>query len=115
VGIELRNDLGEWYRFGYDSGGNRFYSDRTGSGDFTFSEQFAGVHRAERISASRTLRLHLFVDAASIEAFADDGANVLTDTFFPTRPFNAMGLYSVHQPVHLQQGEVHVLDSIWTQ
>jgi len=115
VGIELRNDLGEWYRFGYDSGGNRFYSDRTASGDFAFSEQFAGVHRAERISASPTLRLHLFVDAASIEAFADGGANVLTDTFFPTRPFNAMGIYSVHQPLHLQQGEVHALDSIWTQ
>jgi len=61
------------------------------------------------------LRLHLFVDAASIEAFADGGANVLTDTFFPARPFNAMGIYPVHQPVHLRRGEIHALESIWAQ
>jgi len=113
LGVELRNEAGEWYRFGYDGAGNRFYSDRTASGDFSFSEKFPGIHRAARIANESTLRLHLFVDAASIEVFADGGGNVLTDTFFPTREFNAISVYAVSQPVSLRAGEFHSLESIW--
>jgi sucrose-6-phosphate hydrolase SacC (GH32 family) len=112
-GIELSNELGERYRFGYEGAGNRFYSDRTASGDFAFSEKFAGVHRATRLSPDRQLTLHLFIDAASIEAFADGGANVLTDTIFPTRPFAAATLYAEGTDVVLLGGTAHGLSGIW--
>jgi fructan beta-fructosidase len=112
-GVELRNELGERYRFGYDGGSKQFYSDRTASGDSSFSENFAGIHRAARISPDPVLRLHLFVDAASVEAFADGGANVLTDTFFPTSEFTAVGIYSQGQPVRLRGGEIYSLKRIW--
>jgi fructan beta-fructosidase len=112
-GIEFGNDLGERYRFGYDGALNQFYSDRTASGDFSFSEKFPGVHRARRLAPDRKLTLHLFIDTASIEAFADGGANVLTDTFFPTRPFSAAALYSQGEGVMLVGGKAFALESIW--
>jgi fructan beta-fructosidase len=114
-GIELRNDLGERYRFGYDGPSGQFYSDRTASGDVSFSEKFSAVHRADRISADATLGLHLFIDVASIEAFADDGANVMTETFFPTREFNAISVYAKGGSVQLSKGEAYSLKSIWQQ
>jgi fructan beta-fructosidase len=113
LGIEISNDLGERYRFGYDGARNELYSDRTASGDFAFSEKFPGVHRATRLSSERKLTLHLFIDAASIEAFADGGANVLTDTFFPTRPFREVAVYAQGQGVRLLGGEAYGLRSIW--
>jgi len=113
LGIELRNDLGEWYRFGYDGVRGEYYSDRTESGDTSFSDKFPGIHRTRRLSGDETVRLHLFIDVASIEAFADGGANVLTETFFPTRDFNRMSIYAMGAPVRLIDGEAFELKSIW--
>jgi sucrose-6-phosphate hydrolase SacC (GH32 family) len=55
----------------------------------------------------------LFIDAAFIEAFADGGANVLTDTFFPTRPFRLIAVYAQGQRANLLGGEAYGLRSIW--
>jgi fructan beta-fructosidase len=112
-GVELGNDMGERYRFGLDGEDGKFYSDRTAAGDSSFSDAFAGVHRADRISESASVRLHLFIDVASIEVFADDGANVMTDTFFPTRDFNTIRVYSERGEVRLVNGTLFQLKSIW--
>jgi sucrose-6-phosphate hydrolase SacC (GH32 family) len=68
------------------------------------------VHRATRLSPERKLTLHLFIDAASIEAFAD-GAH-LTDTFFPTRPFREVAVYAQARPCACSE-VTHGLRSIW--
>lgn len=112
-GIAFSNELGERYRFGYDGALNQFYSDRTASGDFSFSDKFSGVHRATRLSPDRKLSLHLFLDVASVEAFADGGANVLTDTFFPTRVYREAALYAEGADLRLGGGTVFALNGIW--
>jgi len=111
-GVELGNELGERYRFGYNDTG-QLYSDRTLSGDFTFSTEFPGVHHAARLSPDRRLSLHLFIDAASIEAFVDGGANVLTDTVFPTVPFTILSIYAKGADLQMLQGQAWALESIW--
>jgi fructan beta-fructosidase len=111
-GIELANELGERYRFGYDDSG-RLYSDRTASGDFSFSADFPGVHRATRLSPDRRLSLHLFIDAASVETFVDGGANVLTETFFPTAPFSSLSVYSNGADLRVLEGRAWALERIW--
>lgn len=112
-GIELANGVGERYRFGLDAATGQFYSDRTRAGDGSFADSFAGVHRSGRLSGERVVRLHLFIDVASIEAFADDGANVMTDTVFPSQAFSAISVYSTRAPVKLRGGVIHRLRSIW--
>jgi fructan beta-fructosidase len=111
-GVELGNELGERHRFGYDDTG-QLYSDRTASGDFSFAAEFPGVHRAARLSPDRRLSLHLFIDAASVEAFVDGGANVLTDTVFPTAPFTTLSVYAHGADLRLLQGRAWALASIW--
>ena len=113
-GVELSNSKGERYRIGYDAAAHQFYSDRTQSGDLAFSEKFgAKVHTAPRISQNKNIRLHLFFDVASVELFADGGATVMTDIFFPGENFTSVKIYAEKGKVKLVNGEVWRLNGIW--
>ncbi len=94
-GVAVSNRQGEEYRVGFDAAGNLFYSDRTKAGKAGFSKKFAaGRHSAARISGGKTVRLHLYFDAASCELFADNGEVSMTDIYFPTADFSQVQLYS---------------------
>ncbi|WP_420458686.1 glycoside hydrolase family 32 protein [Neolewinella sp.] len=108
LGVELRNIAGETLQVGYDAQTKTFYTDRRGAGPNDFSDRFAlAPHRAPRISNSDTLRLHLILDRASVEVFADGGATVLTDIVFPTEPFDRVVL------IGEGEGTIYGLRSIW--
>jgi len=113
VSVELTNEIGEMYRIGYDGFTNEFFSDRTSSGISGFSDQFAGVHRSPRLTRDRRLRFHIFFDVASAELFADGGANVMTELFFPSRPFSQLSIRADGQDVELSRATVYQLESIW--
>jgi fructan beta-fructosidase len=112
-GIELSNEEGDRYRFGYESVGRQFYSDRRSSGDSSFADTFAGIHRANRSINDGTLRLHLLLDVASVEVFADGGATVMTDTMFPTSEYNEIEIFSKQGAIKLKAGTLYELSSIW--
>lgn len=113
-GVELSNSKGERYRIGYNAAAGQFYSDRTRAGRHGFSEKFgAAVHTAPRLSNDKTVRFHLFFDAASAELFADGGATVLTDIFFPTETFKTAKIYVEKGGVGLVKGEMGRVRGIW--
>ncbi|MCK6693188.1 MAG: glycoside hydrolase family 32 protein [Thermoanaerobaculia bacterium] len=113
-GVELSNSKGERYRVGYNAATGRFYSDRTGAGQHAFSEKFgAAVHTAPRLSTGKTIRFHLCFDVASAELFADEGATVMTDIFFPTETFSMAKIYVDKGRVNLVRGEAWALKRIW--
>lgn len=113
-GIELSNSLGETYRIGYNIENQQFYSDRRNAGKKDFSEKFAsGLHLAPRISKDKVLRMRLFLDAGSVEMFADNGATALTDIFFPNEDFQRITLYSEKGTVRLAGGNMYPLRRIW--
>lgn len=112
-GITLSNDRGEVYRLSFDRGAGRFVSDRTRSGPAEFSDKFMRVHAAPRAATGSTLRMRMYFDVASVELFADDGATVLTDVFFPTAQFTRMTLHATGGEAMLRRGAIHQLRSIW--
>lgn len=114
-GVMLSNSLGETYRVGYDPEKNEFFSDRTKSGAAEFSDKFADkITRAPRNVDSETVRMHLIFDQASAELFADDGATVTTDIFFPGQVFNQINLFSeTDDTVKLSVGKGYALERIW--
>lgn len=114
--VELSNPKGEVYRIGYDAKANQFFSDRTKAGDHSFSPDFAKQPSvAPRISTDKTVRLHLFFDAASAELFADGGATVMTEVFFPSEGlrFNKLRLVAEGGEVKVLEGEAWGLGRIW--
>ena len=112
-GIELSNSKNERYRIGFDGSKNEFFSDRTRAGDASFSKTFASKSLAPRFSAGKTIKMHLFFDAASCELFADDGEVAMTEIFFPTEDFSKMSLFSEGGKAVLMSGKVWRLKSIW--
>jgi len=114
VGIVLSNPAGEEYRLGYRAGSGMFVSDRRRSGEHSFADTFADrVHEAPRLVQSNALDLRLLLDAASIEMFADGGATVLTDIYFPSTPFDRLAVYAIGGEAALVGGTVYPLRSIW--
>ena len=112
-GVELFNVNGECLRIGYDATAKRYYIDRSKSGTYDFSTEFAARHTAPRFSSDKTLRFRLWVDAASVEFFADNGATGMTDLFFPNKDFTRLRLFSRRGRVRLVKGRVYEVRSIW--
>ena len=91
LGINLENNLGEKLIIGYSVQDKQLFIDRTKSGNTYFSERFAGVATAP-YESGKTLKMHLFIDASSVELFIDEGKLVMTSLIFPTR--NSLSLDS---------------------
>lgn len=114
LGVELSNSKNEKYRIGYNRAKNQFFSDRLQSGDHSFSKKFAAaVSTAPRISTSKSLRLHLFFDVSSMELFADNGASVMTELYFPSEDFNRLQLFSEAGKVTLVKASAWEVQRIW--
>ena len=114
LGLELSNDQGGVYRIGFDQGNNQYFSDRTQSGKLDFSEKFAtSVHTADRVSDSNTIKLHFFFDVSSVELFADDGLNVMTELYFPSADFNTVKIFVEGGSVELKKGVFYEMKRIW--
>ncbi len=113
-GVELRNARGESYRVGFDARNQQWFSDRTKSGDTSFAKEFAPrVSVAPTAATDSTVRMHLLLDVASAELFADGGLTTMTEVFFPTAPFDRIRLFAEFGDVRLMEGRIHRLRGIW--
>jgi fructan beta-fructosidase len=106
VGLEFRNDKQQKLIIGFDSPKKQFYIDRTNAGASDFSRDFAGTHYAPRISTNKIVRLHLILDVASAELFADNGEVVITDIFFPDELYNSVTIFCSRGAIQLKSGKI---------
>ena len=112
-GLSIANNKGENLKIGFDATTNQFYIDRSNAGKKDFSPEFIGKHFAPRFSKSNTIKLHIFLDASSVEVFADDGLTVMTDVFFPNENFNKLTFYANNGQVKLKRGRGYGFKSAW--
>ena len=112
-GLIFTNKKNEELVVGFDKLSNRIFIDRTKSGKTDFSDKFAKKHFAPRIVNNSILKLHLFLDVASVEIFADDGLTCMTEIFFPNRVFDTVKLYQNKGMVKYSNFEIYDLNSIW--
>jgi fructan beta-fructosidase len=109
----LSNDLNEKTVIGYNKEKNQFYIDRTHSGKIDFERRFANaVHTAPRFTTSKNLKLTLIMDDSSVELFADDGLTVMTEIFFPNKPYAGLYLESKDK-LSVKEFTHYSLKSIW--
>jgi fructan beta-fructosidase len=110
--IILSNDAGEEVAIGYDKEQKQYFIDRTKSGKTDFQKDFAGKHVAKRISETGKMDLSLIVDVSSVELFADGGLTVMTEIFFPTKPFDHIRIQSPGN-VTIKKLAIGDLKTIW--
>jgi fructan beta-fructosidase len=108
----LSNDLDEKLIIGYDKKSNQYFIDRTSSGKVDFQKEFAAKHSAPRIADDQKMNISIILDESSAEIFADDGLTVMTEIFFPGKPYNQIHL-ETNDRVLFKKIEYFALKSIW--
>ncbi len=78
----------------YNTENGRLTIDRTHSGDVSFSPAFASISSAPVALENGKLHLELYLDRASVEAFAQDGKQTITDQIFPAETSTGLSLLS---------------------
>ena len=111
-GFQLRVGANEETVISYLVAEQMLVLDRTRSGQADFNEGFARIHSAPLAPIRNTIRLHIFVDAASIEVFANDGILTLTDSIFPSPDSRGIKLLAQGGSVCLNELDIFELGSI---
>lgn len=94
IGFRLYNDKGEEVDMQYDMKEKKFSMDRRKSGEVGFNENFPMLTWTTIESGKDELKLRLFVDKSSVEAFGDGGRFVMTNQVFPSEPYTHINFYS---------------------
>ena len=81
LGIILENNLKERLIIGYSAPESSFILTEEQQVIPDFSKEFAGISTAP-YKAGTVLKLHLLIDASSVELFVDDGRLVMTTLYF---------------------------------
>ena len=112
LGIIFENSIDERLVIGYSTIMKQFYIDRKAAGNSGFLKEFAGISTAPYV-AGATLKLHILVDAASVEMFVDDGRLVMTTLVFPAEKFTKLKLFSKGGDGLLTKAVFHGIERIW--
>ena len=110
--VILSNDAGEEVIIGYDKQQQQYFIDRTKSGKTAFQKDFAGRHIAPRLGKKANMDLSLIIDVSSVELFADEGLTVMTEIFFPTKPYSHIRIQSPGNTT-IKKIEISRLKNIW--
>ena len=111
--VELSNGKDQKVLIGFDATRGQYYIDRTKAGDLSFSDKFAGIQYAPRLSSDKVFDLRLLVDVASVELFADGGKTVMTSVYFPDEEFTKVRLVADEGQVKVNGGRITDLKSIY--
>ena len=87
--LTLSNSKGERVNMHYDIARQQFVMERSESGLTNFSPDFPAMTVAPVVDTDH-VRLRLFVDRSSVEAFGDNGKFVMTNRVFPSEPYNTL-------------------------
>jgi fructan beta-fructosidase len=111
-GVRLKNANSEYLTLLYDSKQAEFVVDRKNASNAKFHDRFGSEQRVAYKPHSDTLDFRLLIDVASVEFFASEGKIVFTDTFYPTKPFDQIEIFSENGSVILKSGSVKSIRSI---
>ena len=109
--FNLTNKLGDTLSFGYNIANKNFFVDRRKSGKTDFSEKFANaISVAKRTSINPNLSGTIILDKTSIELFFDNGETVITEIFFPNKPYTKLSIEPKDQEFILGSIEINKLN-----
>ena len=113
ITIRFSNDVGEFLDVGYDADSSFYFVDRSSAGKSDFSDDFSGIHKGKVNYSQKIIEFNLYLDKASLELFADGGKCVMTEVFFPNKPFNKAEILGNNKGIMLKSGQIFPLSSIW--
>ncbi len=98
---------------GVDRQRRQVFVDRTQSGNVKFHRAFSGVYEAPLPVHDGRVKLHVFVDASSVEVFVNDGERVFTDLVYPSAASRAVEFFGSASTATITSLDVWTLKSVW--
>ena len=112
-GLKVLARADEGTVIGLDPARGRWFVDRTRSGKTDFHAGFAGMYEAPLSMRNGKVRLHIFVDACSVEVFAENGETALTSLVFPSAASRGVEFFGPGESTSIRSLEVWTLKSCW--
>ncbi len=109
-GFRVRVGQSEQTTISYKVKDKTLYVDRTRSGQVDFKEGFARIHSADLLPINNIIRLHIFVDASSVEVFANDGLVAFSECIFPSEQSQGIELFAESGEIHLNSLDIYQLN-----
>ena len=97
---------------GYNVSDEVMYIDRRKSGYDDFSEVFADVSKGPLKNRTNTIKLHIFIDKCSVEAFGNDGETTISSKIYPDAESLGIEVFSNNGEVKVKSLELWDLNSI---
>jgi len=89
------------------------YTNRTDSGLVDFDPTFSGISNQTLTPVNGIIKLRIFVDACSIEVFANDGRVAMSNLIFPDPTQDQVSLYALGGNVTVPSLDTYYLKGIW--
>jgi len=112
-GIKVLQSDKEATVIGVDRDHGRVFVDRTQSGNVSFHPKFSGVYDAPLAVRDAQVKLHIFVDACSVEVFVNDGDRVFTVLAYPSADSRGVQFFGPEADTKLGAVEAWTLKSVW--
>ena len=112
-GVRVLKGAKEETVIGVDRDKGTVFVDRTHSGNIGFNPKFPGVYSAPLVDAGGKIKLHVFLDASSVEVFVNDGDRVLTVLVFPSADSRSLEFFGPDGDVRINDIQFWRLGSIW--
>jgi fructan beta-fructosidase len=113
AGVKLFKGTKEETVIEVDRERGRIAIDRTRSGNVAFHAKFPSVASASVGGTDGRVRLHVFVDACSVEVFVNDGETVLTALAFPSKAGRAVEVVGPNEGATVSAFDMWQLASSW--
>lgn len=112
-GVRVLKGPGEETVIGVDRAGGRVFVDGRRSGNVSYNPRFPRIFFAPLPQPTGDVKLHLFVDACSVEVFVDGGEQVFTVLVFPSEHSRRVELFGPKGDADISGLDVWTLKSIW--
>ena len=112
-GFVFSNSKGEEKVITYNTLEQKLVINRKNSGLTDFSEEFPVLQQAP-LKINGSLKLHMYLDKASVEIYANEGERVMSSIMFPSEDYNQIKAFSIAGNVYIESMEIYELNSIWT-
>ena len=112
-GLKIFKSATEETVIGVDRDQGTVFVDRTHSGNVRFNPQFPGVYSAPLTDRAGKVKLHVFVDACSVEVFVNDGEKVFTALAFPSAASRGVEFFGPGNGAKIGPVNIWLLKSVW--
>lgn len=112
-GFRLREGGNQKTVVGYKPGTSEMFVDRTSAGASGFTADFHPVQSTVLPLENGRVKMHIYVDQSSIEAFGNDGKAVYSDMIFPGSARSGLSFYTTGGNVKIVSLNYYPLSNVW--